>query len=66
MVKKENEQDLVKLKKHWLRQNSLSPRSSQSDSTSKSTNSFNQIVDKRFRDRSGASKKDIDDTANDE
>ena len=32
MVKKENEQDLVKLKKHWLRQNSLSPRSFQPDS----------------------------------
>ena len=40
----------------------------QSDSTSKSTNSpiiVNQIVDKRFRDRSDASYKDIDDIAND-
>jgi len=68
LVKIENEEDLIKLKKHAFFQNennSLSPRSSQTDSgTSKSDNSLLLVdrilnANKRFRDQ------DIDDTAND-
>jgi len=69
LVKIENEEDLIKLRKRALvrqnENNSLSPRSSQTDSsTSESDNSsllVNRILNanKRFRDQ------DIDYTAND-
>ncbi len=65
MVKLENEEDLIKKKRRQNENNSLSLRSSQTDSdTSKSDNSsllVNRIVNanKCFRDQ------DIDDTAND-